>query len=423
MTLFIFACALLSIFVLLWVGRPLWQSRHADDNAVRSLRQTNIEALEAQLVEAQQEYAAGRLDADTFAETERELAIRLVEEGEVKDAVAKTSAAQPILFGSIALLVVALTAGLYLDVGKPNLLQEREAIALKDNQSNELTEVQAEQRVQELRVQLEKEARDLPAWVELARLERRLGDTAAASRSYQHATMLADNDALLTDLQLEMIETLALHAEQQGGGIPPIAHQIIKEVLARHTEHPRALWYGSMLAEGTGDRKLAIQYINKLLSLNPPEQIKTALQQQLAAWNTEPGAPAGQPVTSGREQAEEQPQASSRVISVNVAIPNGVDVGNTNAATLFVYARPADGPRMPLAVWREESPVFPLQATLDDSMAMMPGTQLAGYEKLELVARISFTGNAISAPGDWFGSVVVGQEQNEFSIAIDQLIE
>lgn|GEM_PF-3279770 len=418
MTVFIVACAVLAIASLLWIGRPLWQNRRDEQTELRSLRETNKEALEAQLQEAQQEYAAGRLDAAALAETERELATRLLEEGEVAEQSFTQSAPQPLLFGSLALLVMAATVGLYLDLGQPNAEQQKRVAALKTPTQTEMTAAEAEARVAELRTQLERQAQDLAAWTELARLERRLSDTAAASRSYQHAIMLATDDDIKTNLQLEMVETLALHAEQQGGGIPPVASSIVSDVLSRHPEHPRALWYGSMLAEGAGDRALAVNYIKQLLALNPPEQIQAALAQQLAAWESEAATFESAGDTVGSSKVE-----NARTISVEVDIRNGVDVGNTNAATLFVYARPTDGSKMPLAVWREESPVFPLTAKLDDSMAMMPGTQLGAYDELEIVARISFTGNAISTAGDWFGTTTIGAETSQLTVQIDQLVE
>jgi len=417
-TVFIVACAVLAIASLLWIGRPLWQNRRDEQTELRSLRETNKEALEAQLQEAQQEYAAGRLDAAALAETERELATRLLEEGEVAEQSFTQSAPQPLLFGSLALLVMAATVGLYLDLGQPNAEQQKRVAALKTPTQTEMTAAEAEARVAELRTQLERQAQDLAAWTELARLERRLSDTAAASRSYQHAIMLATDDDIKTNLQLEMVETLALHAEQQGGGIPPVASSIVSDVLSRHPEHPRALWYGSMLAEGAGDRALAVNYIKQLLALNPPEQIQAALAQQLAAWESEAATFESAGDTVGSSKVE-----NARTISVEVDIRNGVDVGNTNAATLFVYARPTDGSKMPLAVWREESPVFPLTAKLDDSMAMMPGTQLGAYDELEIVARISFTGNAISTAGDWFGTTTIGAETSQLTVQIDQLVE
>ena len=47
------------------------------------------------------------------------------------------------------------------------------------------------------------------------------------------------------------------------------------------------------------------------------------------------------------------------------------------APTLFVYARPADGSRMPLAIVREPAGNFPVQFKLDDSLAMAPQVKLS----------------------------------------------
>lgn len=422
------ACAILLVLALLWLGAPLWRQKAPDgDGSNPSLQASNIEALQAQLIEAEQELAAGRLEQATFEETERELATRMVEETKASEAAASTASPQPVLFVIVALFIAALTVGLYLDLGKPNLVVSGTTNAAVEHSEAEAFDPQvATARVEVLRKQLEINAQDPTSWVELARLERRLGDTSAATRSYQHAVMLAQDDTQKTELQLEMVETFAQHAEQNQTAIPPMALNIANDVLARHGEHPRALWYGAMLAESAGQRPLAIARVKKLLSLNPPEQIRRALEQQLSAWQAQSlprqsAEPASQAALG--ENSPQEAAANSRELSIDVDIPSGIDVGNTNMATLFVYARPADGSRMPLAVWRHESPIFPLQATLNDSMAMMPGTKLASYDQLEIVARISFTGNAISQPGDWFGTATITKEQNELSIAIDQMVE
>lgn len=411
--------------VLLWVGGPLWRQRTKQlEQFEKQQLQTeaNKAALANQLKEAEEELAAGRLDEAAYAETERELAKRLLEETSASEQQGKSSAPQSVLFVCVGLLVAALSTGLYLDLGKPSTLSAQ--APTDQTPTTELTEAEAKQRVEGLRKQLEVNAQDAAAWAELARLERRLGDTAAATRSYQHAQMLAPNDAAKTDLQLEMVETFALHAEQNGGAIPPMASVIVDDVLSRHAEHPRALWYGAMLAEASGKRELAMSRIEKLLALNPPEQIRGALEQQLAAWKAQQGTrPSASQAESEAESQSEAGAASTREIAVAVDIPNGVDVGNTNAATLFVYARAANGPKMPLAVWRLDSPIFPLTATLNDGLAMVPGTKLGSYDALEIVARISFTGDAITQPGDWFGAKVIGPNENEIEIGIDQLVE
>jgi len=71
--------------------------------------------------------------------------------------------------------------------------------------------------------------------------------------------------------------------------------------------------------------------------------------------------------------------------------------------TLFVFARPTDGSRMPLAILRKKVRDLPLDFRLDDSLAMPSAKALSSASQVIVGARISKSGNAISQPGDLFG--------------------
>lgn len=67
--------------------------------------------------------------------------------------------------------------------------------------------------------------------------------------------------------------------------------------------------------------------------------------------------------------------------------------------TVFVIARaPGGGP--PLAVKRLKASALPAQFRLDDGDAMMPGRTLSGAAEVQLLARLSASGNPIRQPGD-----------------------
>jgi cytochrome c-type biogenesis protein CcmH len=73
--------------------------------------------------------------------------------------------------------------------------------------------------------------------------------------------------------------------------------------------------------------------------------------------------------------------------------------------TLFVFARAANGSRMPLAVLRKQVKDLPLRFTLDDSLAMSPTAKLSGATQVVVGARITKSGKAVAQEGDLQGQL------------------
>jgi cytochrome c-type biogenesis protein CcmH len=72
--------------------------------------------------------------------------------------------------------------------------------------------------------------------------------------------------------------------------------------------------------------------------------------------------------------------------------------------TVFIFARAAQGPPMPLAVLRKKVRDLPTRFTLDDSMSMTPETRLSSFDKVVVSARISKSGEVTAKTGDLQGS-------------------
>jgi cytochrome c-type biogenesis protein CcmH len=117
-----------------------------------------------------------------------------------------------------------------------------------------------------------------------------------------------------------------------------------------------------------------------------------------AAGETNPTAPSD-PAAGSAAPHSSAPGSSAR-IAVKVALdPKFKDSVGPND-TLFVFAKAAHGPPMPLAITRLTAAQLPASLTLTDAMGMVPGLTLSRFPQVVVGARISKSGNASPQSGD-----------------------
>jgi cytochrome c-type biogenesis protein CcmH len=112
--------------------------------------------------------------------------------------------------------------------------------------------------------------------------------------------------------------------------------------------------------------------------------------------------PAVKATTTAKPDAPGAPSSAAMVTgTVKLAPDLAAKAAPTDA--VFIFARPAQGSKMPLAILRKQVKDLPASFTLDDSMAMAPDMALSKFADVVVGARISKSGQAMPQSGDLEG--------------------
>jgi len=115
--------------------------------------------------------------------------------------------------------------------------------------------------------------------------------------------------------------------------------------------------------------------------------------------------------------------AAERSVTGTVALSADMANKADQNDIVFIFARAAKGPKMPLAVFRKQVKDLPMAFSLDDTMAMRPGLKMSGFDQIVVVARVSKSGSPIAKSGDLEGSTgVVKPGAKGLKIVIDSVV-
>ncbi|MBK5939903.1 c-type cytochrome biogenesis protein CcmI [Halochromatium roseum] len=121
------------------------------------------------------------------------------------------------------------------------------------------------------------------------------------------------------------------------------------------------------------------------------------------ATSSQPSARASAGADAQDRPSDTPPEAIQPGVQVSVALATELSGRLPPNTPVFIYAKAAAGPPMPLAVQRATLGDLPVQVRLDDSMAMMPAMQLSNFPQIIVGARVSPSGQAMPRPGDLQG--------------------
>jgi len=403
MTLFWIVGGVLVVVALLFIVPPLLR-REASGRLSRSA--VNVAVYRDQLRELEADLRAGTLGADHYEKARRELEARLLDD--VGGAEGATGRPQ---WGRRAALVLGLAvplaaAGLYFVVGNPQALAPHAATEAAHN----LDPQQIQALVERLAERLKNNPDEVEGWVMLARSYAALGRFGEAAAAYATAAARLPGDA---QVLADYADTLAMAQGRRLQGEP---EKIIARALQADPDNVKALALAGTVAFEKQDYASAVAHWERILRLVPQD---SELAQSVRASVAEAQALGGGS-TVPRERAT---AASNNAISGVVKLAPELAAKVAPTDTVFIFARAADGPRMPLAIMRKQARELPATFTLDDSMAMTPDTKLSKFPRVVVAARISKTANATPQPGDLQGvSLPVTGSATGITVVIDSEI-
>ena len=365
---------------------------------------SNLDILRDQLAELDGDLAAGTITAMQHDEGRREIERRVLDEvgPEQNRTLARVGGRWTAAGLGISISIAA--AGLYLQLGNPEgLVPSRPA-----PQGSAITPDQLNELISKLAAKLEQQP-DEAGFVMLARSYYSLRRYAEAARAFGRAGALVTQDP---NLLSDYADALAVAQEGKLSGKPL---ELLQRAITLEPTHPKALALAGTEAFERKDYRSAIGFWERI-------RVDSAFGEMIAANIAEARELGGIKLSDKGDKGVAPAPVTARItgtVKLAPELAGKVD----RADTMYIFARAAEGPRMPLAIVKRQVKDLPYSFNLDDSQAMAPTMKLSGTSAVIVGARISRSGDATPRSGDlqgFSGTVKVGA--TDVAIVIDSLV-
>jgi cytochrome c-type biogenesis protein CcmH len=337
----------------------------------------NVTLYQERLQELQAQHAAGALNEQQLASGRDEAARELL--ADTEGALAKPT--QRKLGGTIpliaALLMPLLGYGLYQHWGAIGDVERAQTFAAQPKTIEEMTA--------RLEAAVKSNPESAESWYFLGRTYMAQERAADAAVAFERAVGVAGREP---ELLGQWAQALYFGSDKQWTAQ---LQALTDEALKGDPAEVTSLGLLGIAAYESGQFQKAIGHWQQLVAVLPAED------------------PSRQAIQGGIERAREQlgepaaaAPATSQGLTVRVELAPALQAKVQPGDAVFVFARAVSGPPMPLAVKRLSVADLPAEVSLSDSDAMMPQLKISGFEQVQLVARISRSGNATA--GEWIGS-------------------
>ncbi len=428
-----------TVAALVW---PLLRTRATDvleseDGATTDVYRDQKRQLDA-------EWAAGAITREERDASLNELAARLGAELANKGSPSnQPSTRSPYVAALVLAAALPVTAlGLYAAFGNPGAMSPIAATDARAPKSHD----EIIGMVEALATRMKEHPEDPQGWRLLARAYSTMGRYPESVAAFEQAAKRGGEDA---GLLADWADALAVQNQSLEGE----PSRLIARALALDPNYPKALSLAASAAFYRRDFDTAIAQWRKLQAQYPAgseEAKEVAAMIAEADTAKRGGAIAGSgnannaqdgnasragplPSSPGASNSRANAQnaggsagatGNASEITGNVSMDPKLRARASPDDTLFIYARAAQGPRMPLAIVRTTAGDLPRPFKLDDSMAMAPTARLSTASEVIVEARISKSGNAMPASGDLVGtSGAIKPGTHDISIVINDVVQ
>jgi cytochrome c-type biogenesis protein CcmH len=294
----------------------------------------------------------------------------------------------------LVLVIPVFVISVYSFIGDPNSIEKLVLVSdLKNSKNNSEKLVSVEQMLNRVERRLLDEPNNSDDWLMLANSYVVLKRYPEAIRAFENLYRLKGDDP---SLLFRYADVLAMANSGIFAGKPS---ELIKKALRLDPQNTMGLWLAGLVAYEEGEINEAINYWQNVLpklEIGSEEEKNIRKYIQFAKENNNIS------IQNDNSITQEEIEYS---LKLNIELsPNFTSVNKSKV--VFIYAKPINSPNnMPIIVLRKTVADLPLLVEMNDSMSMLPSNKLSDYKSVQVLARISKSGNAKSEIGDLIGVV------------------
>lgn len=402
--------SLIVIFVLLilaiiW-GHFIFANRNQeqDETLTHELREnTNVDLYKEHKAEIEKDYAEGGIDEESYQYLLAELDKSLLQDIAQSDK-STANLSQDRQLGLVwpvmmSVFVLVFSLVFYNQHGALEQLSKAPPSPADSEQ------MQVHEQMQALRKQTEENPQDPEAWYALGQSYVGLGQFDEALAAFDKVIEIEGDHA---DLYGAKAQALYYQEEQN---ITPQVQAFIDKALSLDPSDPSTNILLGMHNFVNQDYQQAINYWQKVIDSGRSTVNIEALKEAVSEAKNR--------LSMTGQVAQESEDVTGPSITVNVSLSDDLfsKLSAGEDKVVFIYAIPADGPRMPVAAVKMMASDLPSEVTLSDSKAMSPQAKLSDVNVVHVYAVVSQLGGAGMQPGDFKA------EKTHVNVHTDQNIE